>query len=74
MSPMSRFGIFIACMIVLVAIGLQPRHGVSLSKSMNDVCVCMPARAGLLVKQAVAKAKAHARSAELATVNATAGL
>ena len=65
MSPMSRFALFTASLIVIVAIGSQPRRGVSLSKSMNDMCVCMPSRAGLLVKAAIAKAQA--RSAELST-------
>ena len=72
MSPMSRFALFTVCLIVIVAIGSRPRHGVSLSKSMNDMCVCMPARAALLVKAAVAKTQG--RSAELSTLNATAGL
>jgi len=71
MSPMSRLTLFTICLIVIVAIGSQPSHGVSLSKSMNDICVCMPTRAALLVKAAVAKT--HARSAQIATLNATAG-
>jgi hypothetical protein len=58
-------------LIVVVAIGSQPRHGVSLTKSLNDMCVCMPSRAGLLVKAAVAKTQA--RSAELSTLNTTFG-
>ncbi len=71
MSPMSRFTLFIACLIVIVAIGSRPRHGVSLSKSMNDMCVCMPARAALMVKAAVAKT--HIKPAEPSTLNATSG-
>jgi hypothetical protein len=43
----------------------------SQSKSMNDMCVCMPTRAALLVKAVVAKT--HGRSAELATLNASSG-
>ena len=71
MSPMSRFALFTACLIVFVAIASQPRHGVSLSKAMDDMCVCMPARARLLVKEAVAKTQR--RSAKLSTLNATSG-
>ena len=44
MSSMSRLTLFTVCLIVIVAIGSQPRHGMSQSKSMNDICVCMPAR------------------------------
>jgi hypothetical protein len=71
MSPMSRFAVFTACLIVCVAIASQPRHGVSFTKSMNDICVCMPARARLMVKAAVAKT--HRRSAERSALNAASG-
>ena len=71
MSSMSRLTLFTVCLIVIIAIGSQPRHGVSLSKSMNDICVCMPTRAAFLVKAAVAKTTE--RSVELATLNATSG-
>ena len=71
MSSMSRLTLFTICLIVIVAIGSQPRRGVSLSKSMNDMCVCMPTRAALLVKAAVAKT--HGRSTQVATLNATSG-
>jgi hypothetical protein len=68
---MSRLGLFTVAFFVLVAIGSQPRHGVSLSKSINDMCVCVPARAGLIVKSAIAKTQAQLRSAELHTSGAT---
>jgi hypothetical protein len=71
MSSTSRLILFTVCLIVIVAVGSRPRHGVSLSKSMNDMCVCMPTRAALLVKAAVAKTQG--RSAEVATLNATSG-
>jgi hypothetical protein len=58
MSPMSRFALFTIALITLVAIGSQPRHGMSLSKSMKDMCVCVPARAGLMAKGALAKTQA----------------
>jgi hypothetical protein len=63
MNPMSRFALFTVVLITLVAIGSQPRQGVSLSKSMKDMCVCVPARAGLMAKAALAKT--HIASAEL---------
>lgn len=71
MSPMSRFMLFTVCLIAIVAIGSRPGHGGSLSKSINDMCVCMPTRAAFLVKAAVAKT--HGRSTEIATLHATAG-
>ena len=59
MNPMSRFALFTLTLITIVAIGSQPRHGVSLSKSMKDMCVCVPARAGLMAKAALAKTQAE---------------
>jgi hypothetical protein len=71
MSPMSRFALFAVCFLVIVAIGTRPRHGASLSKAMNDMCVCMPARAELLLKAVVAKT--HGTSAEPSTQIASSG-
>jgi hypothetical protein len=48
-------------LITIVAIASQPRHGVSLRKSIMDMCVCVPARAGLMKKAALAKAHAAVR-------------
>ena len=70
MSPMSRFALFTVALFALVAIGSQPRHGRSLSKSVNDMCVCIPTRAGLMMKTAVAKTQAQLRSAEVHTLRA----
>ena len=55
MNPMSRFALFTIALITIVAIGSQPRHGMNLSKSMKDMCVCVPARAGLMAKAALAE-------------------
>jgi hypothetical protein len=55
---MSRFGLFTLALIAIVAIGSQPWQSVSLSKSMKDMCVCVPARAGLMAKAALAKTQA----------------
>ena len=69
MNPMSRFALFTIALITIVAIGSQPRHGMSLSKSMKDMCVCVPARAGLMAKAAFAKTQA----ASVELLKATAG-
>lgn len=67
MNPISRFALFTVALIAIAAIASQPRHGVSLtnsmhrtslSKSMKDMCVCVPARAGLMAKAALTKAQA----------------
>jgi hypothetical protein len=63
-----RLAIFIAVLLVIVAIGSQPGRGASTSKSANSVCVCVPTRAGLLLKSAIAKT--HARTTALLTVRA----
>ena len=59
---MSRLALFSVALLVLVAIGSQPRYGGSSLKSM---CVCVPTRAKLIMKSAIVKAQA--RSAELFT-------
>jgi hypothetical protein len=69
MSPTSRLALFTATLIAVVAVGSQP-YGVRLSKSMKDMCVCVPARAGLIARSAIAKTQA--KSAELFTLKATA--
>jgi hypothetical protein len=59
---MSRLALFTVAVLVLVAIGSQPRYGGSSLKSM---CVCVPTRAKLIMKSAIVQAQA--RSAELFT-------
>ena len=63
-NPKSRFALFTVAPITIVAIAYsQPRHGgVSLSRSLKDLCVCVPGRAGLIKKSAHAQAKAAVRS------------
>jgi hypothetical protein len=70
---MSRFAVFTVALFALVAIGSQPIHGRSLNESIKSMCVCMPARAGLIMKSAMGKAQAQVRSAELSTLKATVG-
>jgi hypothetical protein len=58
---MSRFALFSVALFVLVAIGSQSQHSGSSLKSM---CVCVPARAKLIMKSIV---KTQARTAQLVT-------
>jgi hypothetical protein len=70
MSPRSRLALFTISLLALVAIASQqPRHGASLAKSMDDMCVCVPARAKLMIKEAIAKTRG---SAKLLASNTTA--
>ncbi len=69
---MSRFALFTVALFTIVLIGSQPRHGGSLNESLKSMCVCMPARAGLIMKSAIAKTQAQVRSAELFPSRATA--
>jgi hypothetical protein len=57
--PMRRFALFVVALIVIVAIGSQPRHGGGQHKSM---CVCVPARVGLILKSAIARTQAQSTS------------
>ncbi len=61
-QPMRRFALFVAALIVIVAIGSQSRSHASSSKSM---CVCVPTRAALILKSAIARTQA--RSTDLVT-------
>jgi hypothetical protein len=61
--PMSRFALFVTALIIIVAIGSQPRRDGGSNKSM---CVCIPTRAKLILKSTLARTQA--RSAELFTV------
>jgi hypothetical protein len=63
MHPTSRFALFTVTLFVIVAIGSQSAHGGSSRQSM---CVCVPARAKLILNSAIVKAQA--RSAKLLTV------
>jgi hypothetical protein len=65
-NPMLRFSLFVVAFIVIVAIGSQSRH-VSAS-SEKSICVCIPSRAGLLLKSVVAKTQA--RSTALLSIRA----
>jgi hypothetical protein len=57
---MSRFALFTVALFVLVTVGSQSRHS---GKSLQEMCVCVPARAKLILNSAMVKAQA--RSAEL---------
>ena len=62
MNPKGRLALFTVALITVVAIAYsQPRHGVSLSRCLKDMCVCVPGRAGLIKKVVHAKAQATVR-------------
>ena len=71
MNPMSRFAVFTVSLVVLVAIGSQNGHGGNLNKSLKSMCVCVPARAGLIMKSAIAKTQAQSVKLLTATANST---
>jgi hypothetical protein len=49
---MSRLALFTVAFIIIVAIGSQSRHD---GGKKNSICVCIPSRAGLLLKSAIVK-------------------
>jgi hypothetical protein len=69
---MSRLALFTVALLVLVTIGSQPRHNGSLSESINSMCVCVPARAELMMKSAMVKTQAEVKSVKLFAQRATA--
>jgi hypothetical protein len=64
---MSRFALLTVVLIAIVAIGSQQSHVGGLNRSMKSMCVCVPARAGLIMKSAIAKTRE--RSAQLFAVS-----
>lgn len=73
MKPISRFVLFTLSLIALIVIAAiaSPARRAHPSRSMNDICVCVPTRAALFVKATIAKAQG--RSAELVASNANTG-
>jgi hypothetical protein len=65
-----RLAIFIAVFLVVVAIGAQtpPRNSNS-SESDNSACHCLPSKAALMMKSAIAKAQAHSTALATLTQN-----
>jgi hypothetical protein len=72
MNPTSRLALFTVALFVLVAVGSQPRRAGASQSSLASLCVCVPARAGLIVKSAIAKTQAQIRSAEVSALRTTA--
>ncbi len=64
---MNRFALVAVALVVIAAIGSENQHGGSLNKSLKAMCVCIPARAGLIMKSAIAKTQA--RSPQLSAVS-----
>jgi hypothetical protein len=50
--PMSRFALFTVALFAIVTIGSQSRHSGS---SLKEMCVCVPARAKLMLRSAIVK-------------------
>jgi len=71
---MSRLAVFTVCLLVLVAIGSQSRSDGNLNKSLQSMCVCVPARAGLIMKSAIAKTQAKVQAAERFTSKAASAI
>ena len=70
---MNRLALFTVALLIVVAIGSESGKSGSLTKSMNSMCVCVPARAKVLLKSAMAKtqmAKTQSHSTAQASSNA----
>jgi hypothetical protein len=59
---MRRLALFVTALIVIVAIGsVPPKHGGGAQK--KSICVCIPARAGLILKSAIARTQSTVHGA-----------
>ncbi len=65
-DPTSRFVLFVAAFLIIVGIGSQASQS---SASIKSMCFCVPARAGLIMKSALARTQA--RSTKPLTARAT---
>jgi len=64
-----RLVLFVAVFLVIVAIGSQSQSQTRLRDGKKEsICVCLPSRAGLLLKSAIARTQAQ--SAALLTIRA----
>jgi len=69
---MRRFAIFAAVLIVIVAIGSRPSHGRATYRSgENSFCVCLPSKAGMMLKSMVNKSRVT--TVQAATIRQVAG-
>jgi len=51
---MRRFAIFAAVLFVIVAVGSRPAHpGATHGSGKGSFCVCLPSRAGLMLKSMI---------------------
>ena len=60
--PMRRFALFAATLLVVVVVGSQPWNGKGSKRSMNSMCVCLPSRAGLIVRSMTSSVSALTRT------------
>ncbi len=60
---MSRFALFTVALFAIVTIGSQSRHSGS---SLKEMCVCVPARAKLMLRSVV---KTQVQTAQLFTAS-----
>jgi hypothetical protein len=63
-----RLAVFAAAFLIIVAIGAQPRRSEAAAQS---ICVCIPSRAGLLLKSVVVKTQARSTALLTSTASLT---
>jgi hypothetical protein len=64
-----RLAVFAAAFLIIVAIGAaQPRRS---EASAQSICVCIPSRAGLLLKSVVVKTQARSTALLTSTASLT---
>jgi len=73
--PMRRFGLFAVALFIVVVIGSLPWNGrASKRSSSNSMCVCLPSRAGLILKSSLSaftRTQAPSRTQSTGTAAAT---
>jgi hypothetical protein len=65
-----RLAIFVTVFLAIVVIGAQSqsRHS-GTDESVNSMCHCLPSKAALMMKSAIAKAQAHSTALATLTQN-----
>ena len=62
--PMRRFAFFAAALLIVVVVGSLPWNGRASKRSLNSMCVCLPSRAGLMLRSMTSSVSAFTRTSK----------
>jgi|HubBroStandDraft_6_1064221.scaffolds.fasta_scaffold1499243_1 hypothetical protein len=60
--PMRRFALFAATLLIVIVVGSLPWNGRVSKSSTHSMCVCLPSRAGLILKSVTSSVAAFTKT------------